>query len=45
MGAYTSIVKKKHEKNSMAQEQKRRPEINKTWKKGEGKSIGHQRAV
>jgi len=29
----------------MTQEQKRRPENTKTWKIGEGKSIGHQQAV
>jgi len=29
----------------MTDEQKRRPQNTKTWRKDEGKSIGHQRAV
>jgi len=44
MGADTSVVRKKHERNPMTQEQERRQENTKPWKKGEGKSIGQKRA-
>jgi len=40
----SSVVKKKQERNPMTQEQKRRPENTKTWKKAK-KNTGHQRAV
>ena len=45
MGADTSVIKKKPKRNPMTQEQKRRLENTMTLKTGEGKSIGHQRAV
>jgi len=34
---------KQYERNPLTQEQKRRPENTKTWKKDEGKRIGLQR--
>jgi len=37
MSADTSVVKKNHERNTMTQEQKRRAENTKTWKKAKEK--------
>ena len=37
MGADTLVIKKKHERNPMTQEQKGRPENAKTLRRGEGR--------